>query len=495
MSFRYRTVLQLTCLVGAAGLSFTAGAWSLGAAQQSGAHIPRISAKPADLKNLRKFDPLKFISNEPGMPPGVVAYVANIPYDNQPAGGWSKFFLIIRTLGVSKPGGSYAVEITPPTADSVYDPRFSPNGKYLAVNVGTQYDTGATHVIWIWDVEAHQYIPGPKVLVTYSRVSWSPDSRYFTYIRGGAVDGTEQIMLDGGDPKNFPWVSLWVYDMKTRQSTFIVQDTHATQAAWDSKGNLLFTSTPTAVRHRQSRKRAEFGPTDEAPNIYRFAMGDVRPRLYIQNAYGPLPAPTGSWIAFYSWLERTAGSAQNAKSKHRIHRTANAWPEGGVLPGSELGLFLQRGGASATRVQVAPLQRAGSLARTAQWTQDARHLIYLKQTYSKTGLGEAAVCVATPGSASSKVVATVKGQDYQSTPVNFFSVDPQFRLYGVSRSGKWVCVRSRTILSKLSGTYELKRQFTLTAVNMATGVQVPLAELIDEYSSMTGIDWRFADEN
>jgi hypothetical protein len=487
MSFRYRIIFHLIC-------SFTAAICAPAAAQQQGAPAQRINAKPADLKNLRKFDPLKFIGNKPGMPSGMVAYVANIPYDNQPVGGWSKFFLITRTLG-AKSDGSYAVEITPPTAASVFDPQFSPNGKYLAVNVGSQYDTGATHVVCIWDMEAHRYIPGPDGLVTYSRVSWSPDGRYFTFIRGGAVDGTELLMLDGGDPKTFPWLSLWVYDMKTRQSTFIVQDTHATQAAWDSKGNLLFTSTPTAVRHRQSRKRAEFGPTDEAPNIYRFTMGDVRPRLYIPNAYGPLPSPAGSWIAFYSWLERTAGSASAARSKRRIHPTANAWPDGGVMPGSELGLYLQHGRASATRIQVAPLQRAGLLLPTVQWTPDARHLIYLKQTYSKTGLGEAAVSIATPGSDSSKVVATVKGQDYQETPSNFFSVDPQFQLFGVSRSGKWVCVRSRTLLSELRGTYEFKRQFILTAVNTGTGAQVSLAELLDEYTNMTGIDWRFSDEN
>lgn len=167
----------------------------------------------------------------------------------------------------------------------IYDPEFSPDGRYVLFKKGWPFERYGLFQLYVWDTVNNQvkelFQNSKFKMLTYPVVLWSPDSNYLAYVRGGDSEGNTE---DGAS------LFLYIYNWRDGEERLIVKNkTVRFSFSWAAPHNLLYSSYP----------ENENVSSGSRPDIYEVSAAGGVPRLIIKDGYRPLASPDGKWIAFF----------------------------------------------------------------------------------------------------------------------------------------------------------------------------------------------------
>lgn len=347
----------------------------------------------------------------------------------------------------------------------IYDPVFSPNGRYVLFKKGWPYERYSHFRLYIWDTTNNQI----KELIsreykkplnlTYPLVSWSPDNNYLAFVAGGDAEGnTEQ----GAS------LLLHIYNWRTGQERLIVKNkTVRFSFEWTAPNTLLYGVLP----------EGEEGKAGARPNIYEIAATDDKPKLVVKDGYRPVPSPDGKWIAFFG--------SENIEEPVPLRPDWEYSPRGAAL------IIARRDGSERKA-----LNRESVFYSTLQWMPDSKHLLTISYAPKDTVSSNAdkpegkSVVVRIQvrewdiTSGTVRRLALLQAKDVQ--PIPRPATNPQFQTLGVSKDGSHLFVK----IIEITGVNEMSLigVTSLQSVDLQSGAVATLSKTQNDL----GIDWHFA---
>lgn len=394
--------------------------------------------------------------------------------------------------------------ITPPLAQVVFDPQFSPDGQYILLKSGWPYDRRGVYKIYLWNLKTKKLQSGPEEMLSWRRIQWSPDSNYLAYVRGGDAEGFE---LDG---RTAP-LRVCIYSLKTGISRIVAQNRGVTAMTWTRQNTLLYTFWPEmtqelvnsatklpAANPASASKDIEYQNTSKEarrsvqPSIYEIPAADGSPKEIIKDVYGPshpltklgvtipAPSPDGKWIAF---LARMADEQSNQLNKNSTNdklgdKDAMKPTQRGL---SQIGLFLYN---QVEQKRIFVNSFTTETEDFMRWTSDSKHLIIMKTKYAHAK-GEARISLLDVYTRKSKELTVLQAQDVEM--IERPRLQPQFQIMQMSKNNKWVFVK----VSEAAERHDMFYTFSvsLQAIDIATG-KVSLVARIENYENNSpGMDW------
>lgn len=396
-------------------------------------------------------DPLLTINPSASMPPGRLAYLVKA----LPAGPAqpSAYDLVFRSTGKPLAGNTPLTinQIKPGLDNLFYDFLLSPNGEHLLLKQGMPSDYTSTYLTKLWNVETGQLRDGLQEEIRNPNISWCPDSKHISFIKGGDIYGTQT--------HNLGPLSLYVYDLNTRKSHFVAQNPLVSHLGWTKQGTLLYTTQPTiagtSITDRQKR-----------PSIFEVPVqGGVAVKV-IDGGSDPVPSPDGRWVIFFGWptSDQEVSLRKSAKAKGQEFQSQ-----------PNLYLFDRRQGKRLLLHTVVP----GQPRDNAIWAKDSKLVFTVSNDYKTTrpvmaSFGEEPLY---PGYGTGHIrvisIPTLKSRDITQVTANDVDArsDPnsQFRLEGVSANNRLLFVLVSRTGNKLPGPPYFDNFLDLKAVDVLSG--------------------------
>lgn len=292
---------------------------------------------------------------------------------------------------------------------------FSPNGALLFLEF-------AEYSSVIWNIKTHQTQQGPAIR-GYPNFLWSPDSQHIAFFQGGDEYGHESFRTQP--------LTLFVFDVRSRESRQIAHNPGVGSLAWTRQGSLLYTFWPNEAESLHSA-------------VYTIPADGGAPRELIPNASAPSPSPDGQWVTFVGW-----GNGENMRQGSAA-RQSSVLPFPTVSPrrNDVFGLYLFNA-KDRTRRLVRPLPpQLSPENETVIWMPDSRSFIVVDHRYQSTRTsytsenftkifpahGKVSITQFTIAPWQEKAVTTLSIDDDNSRVDDWIQV----RVDGFSHSGRWL---------------------------------------------------------
>lgn len=412
--------------------------------------------------------PIEYINTSASAPTGELVYIA----DASPPGPPRRitYDLIKQITGPDVLGTQRGTNyrITADYAQALFGCHSAPNGKYIFFKQGLPYGRNEVYRLFILNTQTGKLQNGPNVDLHFPIATWSPDSKFIAYIRGGDADGEQ-------GPDTSP-ISLCTYNITTGKSTVIIQNQAAQKYSWEYPHQLLYTvkvKLPGDSFVAYSTRR---------PNIFETKVLDGVSTKIIQDGDDPSASPDNKWIVFLGWPDANQEviAMKAAKAK-------------GIRYVSQYGLYLYNRRQN-KRLLIHTLGLK-DVPDVFVWASDSQRLFSIQNKYKDTspdfvntadlkdypGLGEGHITVMDVPSLVRREVAVIKATDTLARP------DPenQFRLLSSSSDGKRLYIYVNEIGRTDPKTLIMDGNLSLRCVNLADGTVLDLWKA----KSILGADW------
>ena len=373
------------------------------------------------------------------------------------------------------------------TNNDYYAPLFSPNGQNVFFRYGLPPDDNYNAFgIGIWNLkdgsmdELHIHTAAqikaapdgilPNVAYFNPNVSWSPGSRYISYLRGGnSVGGYFDRM---GAPYSDNGYELWTTDARSNGYAHRIAVNVGLAWSWTNHGTLLWNRVTAggneALRQRTGR-----------PVVYESGASGGAPTKLFEGGYFMRESPDGQWIAFVDWPGFILGQDDPTPAQ----QAENA----AVVPG--VYLFNR---ATGQRVLAGAFPAAPPLAVQLQWTPDGQHL-FVFNTQEKTGALESGL----EGALYRMDIDQQQLQRVGTLPVErpFRTIntttDSWFLFRGTSPDGSRIYANTTNLID--GPPRYVNDRHTMWSIEAGTGVFSAMATLTDIANENPG--WDFHDDS
>ncbi len=184
---------------------------------------------------------------------------------------------------------------------SVFEPQFSPDGRYVLFKWGGMADYDS-YRLFVMDIASGKLSLVNSPGLVYRKVLWSPDSQYLAFVEGGDPKGNLQRL----------WIDGWLYlgplklhvcEWRTGRRWLVVQNDGVKEGfSWAAPHSLLYSALATAQKAPAPPKPKAALPaksTVSRPNIFEFSPDDGQSRLVLRDGLRPHVSPDGKLIAFW----------------------------------------------------------------------------------------------------------------------------------------------------------------------------------------------------
>ena len=382
----------------------------------------------------------------------------------------------------------------------IWDPLFSPDGRYLLFKYGTPTDPEDGNILYILDTQTQKMrqVPEPfRAQLSYEYISWSPDGKYLACVLGGNRWG-EVNVIHGPDTAYIGPLTLYVVDWRAGKWHEVARnDTLRGPFRWAAPHTLVYGMMPTAPPANSDKAP---GVKPSRPELYQYSVETQTSRLVMRDGFLPTPSPSGRWVAFFG-AENAEAAALPLKED---------WPD----DPSNVALLvapLPDSPNSAVRPEFLSAQPWQAKERVVVnneekvfpevfWLPDEKHLITLKQvqwgiieiaTDKFTQINKAEVqlwdltdALAGKGAPRHKLLTTITAQDFERAQRS--PVDGAFRGLHLSEDGKTFYITTSEFIERdpLNGILYLNKT-TLKTVDVETGKVTDIVQTTGD----AGIDW------
>jgi hypothetical protein len=399
-----------------------------------------------------KRDPLQ--SFAPKSFRGKLVYATKQPVQGSPE--WKSFLILRQADKASQTDTVSAYRAATDFSNNVFDPQFSPDGRFVLLRTGPMGDRWDRHRLFIWDLSGNRVQPGPADEVTYYSTPWSPDSNFFAYIVGGDVEG--HVGSNEGS------LQLYTYDIKASRSSLIAQNPAVLAVAWSQANKLLYSAFP--ANDGKPADKVVAGQVDSKvrPDIFETPANGDAPKLILKDGYRPLPSPDNTWIACFTSTDPAKPQSPSTEFFLDVPRQAY------------LCLYNR---AEGRRMIIRPETRTYS---HLLWTRDSKSLIAMK-TIQESPHARTEITLIDVLTSRIRQLARLRADDIE--PVTRVETQPQFEPIGVSQSNpSFAFVR----ISEMVGRNEIGhyvQRTSIKAINTETGAVSTVAQI----NTSLGVDW------
>ena len=455
----------------------------------------------APTRALTNYEWLRYVTKESAPVEGTLLYSTGVlmDRDDKVPGAYKKTahsYLVMRQI--SQTAGASGTPLSVPLAVEVYlhpiNPLFSPDGRHIVFGLGEAIDRNSWVRLVIYDRKTRQAERPSDEPLSYFYMTWSPNSRYVTYIKGGDIFGGE--VLFGG---NYSPLQLYVYDRVGKSRQLIVQNSAVKRVSWTPQNTLLFSKFPMPPQPKPmvARRPATAASTPVStstpsvtsaptpaprPDLYEVSVAAAMARgkatkgtkptsaqLVLRDAYRPVVSPDGRWIACFS------STSTDVQQKGFVATS----PFNADVP-SEMWLCLYD---RKTRKRL-NIQQEGARFSELIWTPDSRKLVILTPNIISSMEATCQISVANVVTGAVKPLATIEAHDYEPSPRS--PVDLQFAPVRVSADGRTLLVKVAEDTEEDTFAKRSIQMISLKSVSLETGVVMQLAQVETYY----GIDWQ-----
>jgi len=387
-----------------------------------------------------------------------------------------KTFLPRATSGLKQDSKSLPISYC-----TIFDAKFSPNGKYILFKFGIQYSPGA-YRLYIYDIEGKETRLICKEILYYYAVSWSPDSNYVAYAKGG--DDADPLLYDFG--RNYTSsLELCITNWKSGE-TQIVDKSRSFSGEWqwmklhdliygrldDESEKVFFDSNREyGIDFKNGepvgweRLKGGIKAKPVAPNIYVYSIEERKKRILLKNGYRPVVSQDNKYVAFLG----------AADSDHPMYLTKN-W----MRTPNNMSLIVQNIKDTGTSER-SVVDESFSNFPTVLWYHNSESLVVIDLISSPKNHYFLDVKVKDILEAKTRAVAKIELND--ATQRSFS--DPFITSSVLSKDDKML-VLSINEYHENPGKYYYKKEF-LKVVNLGSGAVRDVFEI----TAGQGLDWKF----
>ena len=400
--------------------------------------------------------------------------------------------IVARAFPVVKPIAKDAQ----PDIRGIFDPQFSPDGRYILFKFGDISSPGI-YRIYVFDTQTNQTTLACPSYLSYYALSWSPDGRYIAFAQGGDPDPR---IYDNGRFYQGK-LQLTVCNWRTGETYPVISsDTLRGPWNWKAPHTLLYgalSPQDEAFLHNPlyekgvdfvqgqprgwERLRGGAKRKPVTPGAYEYSIETRRSHLLCQDAYLPVASPNGDYLASFGSADTAFPFSLNP-----------AWRD------SPADVFVVVTKADSTNIHTDAASDSTNPKDTKRtvlsqhngaypdllWLPDNRHLLVLQQVanspHARLEIKEWDVNTAT-----SRLVATLTATDPGEE--NFRSDnDPMFQPLSLNENGTHLMVQIDEYYSLGENQGDLNKE-TLRDVDLQTGIVTSVGQVEDTQ----GLDWHY----
>lgn len=383
-----------------------------------------------------------------------------------------------------------------PDMRSIFDPQFSPDGRYILFKFGYIFSPGI-YSIYVFDTQTNQTTLACPLYLSYYALSWSPDGRYIAFAQGGEPDPR---VYDNGRFYQGK-LQLTVCNWRTGETYPVISsDTLRGPWNWKTPHSLLYgalSPQDEAFLHDSlyekgvdfvqgqprgwERLRGGVKRKPVTPGVYEYSVETRRSHLLCQDAYLPVLSPNGEYLASF-------GSADTAFP----FALTPAWRD------SPAGVFVVVTKADGTNIHTDAASDStnpkGSKRTVLSqhydaypdllWMPDNQHLLVLQQVanspHARLEIKEWDV-----NTAKSRLVATLTANDPGEENLRSEN-QPMFQPLSLNENGTHLMVQVDEYCS-LGENKGYSNKDTLRDIDLQTGVVTVVGQVEDTQ----GLDWHY----
>lgn len=342
----------------------------------------------------------------------------------------------------------------------VFDPQFSPDGKYILFKFGDTGTYGAYN-LYVLDIKSNVVKMISKRKLSYRRTLWSPDSKYVAYVAGSDAQG----LVTQGE-FSLGALRLYACQWEVAEERLVVEnDTIRGSFAWATPHTLLYgvlpDETPDSNRAENKQGESQKGIAPR-PNIYEYSVEQGKSRLLIKDGYRPLASADGQWIAFFG--------SEHPKAPYPL---SSFWME---KPGDAVLTVARNEGGERKSLNL-----ESGLCPYVIWEPDNRHLLTIQDVENGVVNGRAKVTEWDIQTGKFRVIAILEEE-------KFGRAISDFKPLSFSPDGSTLFFSAFELMGRrvkgTRGVFMAERN-SLHALNLATGEVTPVAQ----FKSNWGVDW------
>ena len=350
----------------------------------------------------------------------------------------------------------------------IWDPKFSPNGRYVLFKYGVSTSFDVPYAIFVFDTETQELRQITQQEVSYHQISWSPDGNYIAFIEGGDALGNTTVVRGDG-VWNIGPLRLTVCNWRTGQK-YVVATNNSLRGPleWAPPHNLIYGKLEEDASKSQAKgaSKIDKSPVFVISDIYSYSVETRKSELLFKNGFRPTPSQSGTWIAFFG--------AETLEAALPLKKDWNDFPSGVALS------VAKRDGSERLA-----LNQEDNVYPFVVWLPDDKHLLTLKQTqFGKEGRAQVKEWDIATG--KFRVVAELTAKDFKSIPRS--AADPQFLPLKLSSDGQHLIVAVSEAVSRdpllASGVLILSKT-TIQSIDLNSGEIQSIAQSIGD----SGVDW------
>lgn len=390
---------------------------------------------------------------------------------------WGNYF-VIRRFGLPTTGTAdippdviISNKVDSNTPAFILQPRFSTNGELVAFKLGDRTSSFSSFSLHIYNLKTQtiEKVDAPFDSIWYWPVSWSSNSRYISYFRGGYL-----LPLGGG----YKPMELWVYDLQKHKSQFVVRHENLFRnTTWTQDNLLLYSLMPDRQELREGKLLA---------SLYSFdPSGNQTEAPIISDAVSPVASPDGKWVAAFSFgIIPSINEIDHPRTENGDKNNINGAQEGENGRG-EAYRNKQRSLMLFPRPEGKPVvvNSQADFHRTAlMWSVDNLHLYRIVKLYSDDGkevivsIYDYALTSKEEKSIVSLTYVNVNGREADET-------EPLFNPLSVSHDGKFIFYTLIEATGKKKNNVALYDEY-LKAIDIQSGEIVTVCRVQE-----SGVDW------
>ena len=200
------------------------------------------------------------------------------------------------TQNSSSTTSTYLSRGVPGNDEVVYQPEFSPSGRFVVFKYGGVYSFLPRYNLYVLDRVTGTVKQACKLdywAINYEYVSWSPDEKYLSFAIGGDAIGRTDINL--GSHQFYSPLTLAICNWRTGKLHRIA--TSASLRApfsWSSPNTVLYSLLP--------ENKAGEGSTSTPiprPNVFEYSLSTKTSRLILSDGFRAVPSPNHKLLAFF----------------------------------------------------------------------------------------------------------------------------------------------------------------------------------------------------
>ncbi len=383
-----------------------------------------------------------------------------------------------------------------PDMRSIFDPQFSPDGRYILFKFGYIFSPG-TYSIYVFDTQTNQTTLACPLYLSYYALSWSPDGHYIAFAQGGEPDPKiydngrfyqgklqltvcnwrtgETYPVISSDTLRGPWnwkaPHTLLYGALSPQDETFIHDPHY------EKGVDFVQGQPRGwERLRGGDKRKPV-----TPGTYEYSVETRRSHLLCQDAYLPVASPNGQYLASFGSADTAFPFSLNPDWRDS---PADVFVVVTKADGTNIHTDAASDSTNPESSKRTVLSQHNGAYPDLLWMPDNRHLLVLQQVANSPH-----ACLEIKewdvNTATSRLVATLTATDPGEEPLRS-KYDPMFQPLTLNENGTHLMVQVNEYDSLGENRGYLPKE-TLHDVDLQTGI----VTLVGQVKDTQGLNWHY----